>query len=65
MAVNLTAPFWLSKLAVEGWLAREKEGEEGKADGCILNIASVAGQVGLAAGAYLPLPFYILRSQLE
>ncbi|EYE90580.1 SDR family NAD(P)-dependent oxidoreductase [Aspergillus ruber CBS 135680] len=44
MKVNLTAPFWLSKLAVEGWLAGEKEG-------CILNIASVAGKVGLAAGA--------------
>lgn len=47
MKVNLTAPFWLSKLAVEGWLAGEKEG-------CILNIASVAGNVGLAAGTFLP-----------
>lgn len=48
MKVNLTAPFWLSKLAVEGWLAGEKEG-------CILNIASVAGKVGLAAGAHFTL----------
>ncbi|ODM20363.1 hypothetical protein SI65_03416 [Aspergillus cristatus] len=48
MKVNLTAPFWLSKLAIEGWLAREKGG---KTEGCILNIASVAGKVGLAAGA--------------
>lgn len=47
MKINLTAPFWLSKLAVEGWLA-------GGTEGCILNIASVAGKVGLAAGAFIP-----------
>lgn len=58
MKVNLTAPFWLSKLAVEGWLARE-EGE--KTEGCILNIASVAGKVGLAAGTHFPTPSSIPR----
>lgn len=51
MKVNLTAPFWLSKLAIEGWLAHE---EGAKTEGSILNIASVAGKVGLAAGILSP-----------
>lgn len=45
MAVNLTAPFLLSKLAVRKMLAREKPG------GCIVNIISVAGKAGWAGGA--------------
>ncbi|KAL4878063.1 hypothetical protein BJY04DRAFT_229966 [Aspergillus karnatakaensis] len=43
--VNLTAPYLLSRLAVQTFLAKEKPG------GYILNIASMAGKVGLAAGA--------------
>ncbi|KAL2846697.1 hypothetical protein BJY01DRAFT_247127 [Aspergillus pseudoustus] len=45
IAVNLTAPFLLSRRAVQTFLAQESP------DGYILNIASMAGKVGLAAGA--------------
>ncbi|KAL3450540.1 hypothetical protein BJX65DRAFT_315999 [Aspergillus insuetus] len=45
IAVNLTAPFLLTRKAVQMFLAQEKP------DGYILNIASMAGKVGLAAGA--------------
>ncbi|KAF7176947.1 hypothetical protein CNMCM7691_004372 [Aspergillus felis] len=45
MAVNLTAPFLLSKLAVQNMLAQPTT------DGCIINIVSVAGKAGWAAGA--------------
>ncbi|KAL3484599.1 hypothetical protein BJX62DRAFT_248312 [Aspergillus germanicus] len=45
IAVNLTAPFLLTKKAIQIFLAQEKP------DGYILNIASMAGKVGLAAGA--------------
>ncbi|GIJ99427.1 hypothetical protein Aspvir_001559 [Aspergillus viridinutans] len=45
IAVNLTAPFLLSKLAVRNMLAQPTT------DGCILNIVSVAGKAGWAAGA--------------
>lgn len=44
MAVNLTAPFLLSKLAVNNMLAQPKP------DGQIINIISVAGKAGWAAG---------------
>jgi NAD(P)-dependent dehydrogenase (short-subunit alcohol dehydrogenase family) len=44
IAVNLTAPFLLTRKAIEIFLAQEKP------DGYILNIASMAGKVGLAAG---------------
>ncbi|KAH8433027.1 SDR family NAD(P)-dependent oxidoreductase [Aspergillus melleus] len=47
IGVNLTAPFLLSKLAVRNMLAQEA----GKRDGCIVNIVSVAGKAGWAAGA--------------
>ncbi|PWY75111.1 short chain dehydrogenase/oxidoreductase [Aspergillus heteromorphus CBS 117.55] len=45
LAVNLTAPFLLSKLAVKSMLGREV------VDGCILNIVSTAGKAGFLAGA--------------
>ncbi|KAF7121979.1 hypothetical protein CNMCM5793_009533 [Aspergillus hiratsukae] len=45
IAVNLTAPFLLSKLAVRNMLAQPTT------DGCIVNIVSVAGKAGWAAGA--------------
>ncbi|KAF7586148.1 hypothetical protein BBP40_009403 [Aspergillus hancockii] len=45
MAVNLTAPFLLSKLAVRNML------EQPSPDGCILNIVSLAGKAGWTAGA--------------
>ncbi|KAJ5108358.1 Glucose/ribitol dehydrogenase [Penicillium angulare] len=45
MAINLTAPFLLSKLAVRNMLAQPVP------DGRIINIVSVAGQAGWAAGA--------------
>ncbi|RJE27606.1 NAD dependent epimerase/dehydratase family [Aspergillus sclerotialis] len=45
MAVNLKAPYLLSKLAVQHMLSQEKP------DGCIFNIVSVAGKAGWAAGA--------------
>ncbi|KAJ5624433.1 Glucose/ribitol dehydrogenase [Penicillium lagena] len=45
MAVNLTAPFLLSKLAVRNML------EQPQPDGRIINIVSVAGKAGWAAGA--------------
>ncbi|PYH87546.1 short chain dehydrogenase/oxidoreductase [Aspergillus ellipticus CBS 707.79] len=45
LAVNLTAPFLLSKLAVKSMLAKEV------VDGCILNIVSTAGKAGYVAGA--------------
>ena len=54
MAVNLKAPFLLSKLAVKHMLAQEKP------DGCIFNIVSVAGKAGWAAGIY----GYILQPTL-
>jgi NAD(P)-dependent dehydrogenase (short-subunit alcohol dehydrogenase family) len=44
IAVNLTAPFLLTRKAIQLFLAQEKP------DGHILNIASMAGKVGLAAG---------------
>lgn len=46
MAVNLTAPFLLSKLAVRNML------EQPKPDGRIINIVSVAGKAGWAAGMF-------------
>ncbi|KAJ5212103.1 uncharacterized protein N7498_003749 [Penicillium cinerascens] len=45
MAINLTAPFLLSKLAVRNMLEQEKP------DGRIINIVSVAGRAGWASGA--------------
>ncbi|KAF9884526.1 hypothetical protein FE257_001714 [Aspergillus nanangensis] len=45
MAVNLTAPYLLSKLAVQDMLKQESP------DGCILNIVSFAGKAGWSAGA--------------
>ncbi|KAJ5132383.1 hypothetical protein N7448_006541 [Penicillium atrosanguineum] len=45
MAINLTAPFLLSKLAVKNMLEQEKP------DGRIINIVSVAGRAGWASGA--------------
>jgi NAD(P)-dependent dehydrogenase (short-subunit alcohol dehydrogenase family) len=44
IAVNLTAPFLLTRKAIEIFLAQEKP------DGYILNIASMAGKAGLVAG---------------
>lgn len=44
MAINLTAPFLLSKLAVRNML------EQPKPDGRIINIVSVAGRAGWASG---------------
>lgn len=44
MAINLTAPFLLSKLAVRNML------EQPKPDGRIINIVSVAGRAGWAGG---------------
>ncbi|KAJ0414026.1 short chain dehydrogenase/oxidoreductase [Aspergillus carlsbadensis] len=44
IAVNLTALFLLTRKAIQIFLAQEKP------DGYILNIASMAGKVGLAAG---------------
>ncbi|RAH69323.1 SDR family NAD(P)-dependent oxidoreductase [Aspergillus aculeatinus CBS 121060] len=45
IAVNLTAPYLLSKLAVQDMLKRDV------VDGRIVNIVSVAGKAGFAAGA--------------
>ncbi|KAJ5989024.1 hypothetical protein N7481_004234 [Penicillium waksmanii] len=45
MALNLTAPFVLSKLAVRNML------EQSNPDGRIINITSVAGRAGWAGGA--------------
>ncbi|KAJ5717956.1 Glucose/ribitol dehydrogenase [Penicillium malachiteum] len=45
IAMNLTAPFLLSKFAVQNMLAQPKP------DGRIINIVSVAGQAGWASGA--------------
>ena len=44
MAINLTAPALLSKLAVRNMLAQPKP------DGRIINIVSVAGKAGWASG---------------
>jgi NAD(P)-dependent dehydrogenase (short-subunit alcohol dehydrogenase family) len=44
IAVNLTSPFLLTRKAIEIFLTQKKP------DGYILNIASMAGKVGLAAG---------------
>ncbi|RAL14303.1 SDR family NAD(P)-dependent oxidoreductase [Aspergillus homomorphus CBS 101889] len=44
IAVNLTAPYLLSKLAVQNMLARDV------VDGRIVNIVSLAGKAGFAAG---------------
>ena len=44
IAVNLTAPFLLSKLAVRNMLAQEA------VQGCIVNIVSLAGKAGFMAG---------------
>lgn len=44
IAINLTAPFMLSKLAVRNMLEQEKP------EGRIINIISVAGKAGCAAG---------------
>lgn len=44
IAINLTAPFLLSKLAVRNMLAQENP------NGSIVNIISVAGKAGWAAG---------------
>jgi NAD(P)-dependent dehydrogenase (short-subunit alcohol dehydrogenase family) len=46
IAVNLTAPFLLSKLAVRNMLAQPTT------DGCIVNIISLAGKAGWAAGMF-------------
>ncbi|KAL3470381.1 hypothetical protein BJX99DRAFT_239687 [Aspergillus californicus] len=45
IAVNLTAPYLLSRQAIQAFLSRDTP------DGYILNISSLAGKVGLAAGA--------------
>ncbi|KAL5335603.1 putative short chain dehydrogenase/ reductase [Aspergillus crustosus] len=47
ITVNLTGPFLLSKAAVKVFLDKE----EGEGEGYILNVASLAGRVWLAAGA--------------
>lgn len=52
IAINLTAPFLLSKLAVRNMLEQEKP------EGRIINIVSVAGKAGCAAGM-LPIVFPI------
>ena len=44
LAINLTAPYELSKLAINHILSREK------AKGAIINVSSVAGIYGLRAG---------------
>lgn len=46
MAVNLTAPYLLSKLAVRKML------DQPEPNGCIINIVSVAGKAGWAAGMF-------------
>jgi NAD(P)-dependent dehydrogenase (short-subunit alcohol dehydrogenase family) len=53
MALNLTAPMILSKLAVSNML------EQPKPDGRIINIVSVAGRAGWAAGK-MDAPFVLL-----
>ncbi|KAL2222477.1 dehydrogenase with different specificitie [Thermoascus aurantiacus ATCC 26904] len=45
MAINLTAPYLLSKLSVRNML------EQPEPSGCIINIVSIAGKAGWAAGA--------------
>lgn len=56
MAVNLHAPFLLTKLVIGHMLSREKEKEK-EERGCIINIVSIAGKAGWAAGlSYFPLP---------
>lgn len=52
MAINLTAPALLSKLAVRNMLAQPKP------DGRIINIVSVAGKAGWASGKFMPLRCY-------
>lgn len=54
MAVNLTAPFLLSKLAVRNMLAQEV------VNGSIVNIVSIAGKAGWMAGMFVPNGFYYL-----
>jgi NAD(P)-dependent dehydrogenase (short-subunit alcohol dehydrogenase family) len=46
MAVNLTAPYLLSKLAVRDMLKQDSP------EGCIINIVSLAGKAGWAAGTF-------------
>jgi len=46
MAINLTAPYLLSKLAVRNML------EQPEPSGCIINIVSIAGKAGWAAGMF-------------
>ena len=46
IAVNLTAPYLLSKLAVNNML------EQANPNGCIFNIVSVAGKAGWSGGMY-------------
>lgn len=54
MALNLTAPFVLSKLAVRNML------EQSNPDGRIINITSVAGRAGWAGGMCRSLSFLLL-----
>lgn len=58
MAVNLTAPYLLSKSAVQDMLKQEIT------DGCIINIVSLAGKVGWTAGMY-PFLFSLSYHALE
>jgi NAD(P)-dependent dehydrogenase (short-subunit alcohol dehydrogenase family) len=56
MAINLTAPALLSKLAVRNMLAQEKT------DGRIINVVSVAGKAGWASGMFFFF-FFIRRNE--
>lgn len=55
MAINLTAPFLLSRLAVQNML------EQPKPDGRIINIVSVAGKAGWAGGLSRSVACFIWR----
>lgn len=55
MAINLTAPFFLSKLAVRNML------EQPSPSGQIINIISVAGKVGWASGKII---FWVLVAKI-
>lgn len=58
MAVNVTAPMLLSRLAVQSMLSPSSRG------GCIINIVSLAGKAGFIAGELwkFGVPMYVLIS---
>lgn len=58
IAVNLTAPYLLSKLAVRHFLAR------GATDAAIVNIGSLSSQAGFCAGRFQSKFFPILRYEM-